>query len=221
MTSWCDAARVLARPAEPRSSGLRAEEEGRSAHLSRPQRQLHCQFEALFPGAPSGRHLVLAARLHLGLAGPCHLQPSTPVPHRPLQLRNQVPPSVLLPPLSSPPVPQLCCWKSKQRAGVEEAQPRVPSPTPNSVLSTKPGLLLSRAWPHSAPLPAPPSAKPRLSRRVWRPAPSLAPPRGVSSLPLPPCPSQFTTLLHTSAPRAPPLFAETRPSSPSPAPPRA
>lgn len=57
-------------------------EQGRSAHLSRPQRELHRHFKALLPGAPGGRRLVLATWLHRGLAGPRHLQSSTQFLHQ-------------------------------------------------------------------------------------------------------------------------------------------
>ena len=86
--SGCPTASAPPRRARPCPLGLcssgprRAGEEGRGAHLSRPQRQLHGRLEALLPGAPGGRLLVLAVRLHRGLAGPRHLQPSSPGPHR-------------------------------------------------------------------------------------------------------------------------------------------
>lgn len=189
-------------PRPTRFCSARSSESSRGAHLSRPQRQLHSRLEALLPGAGRRRRLVLAARLHRGLAGPLHLQP----PSAGLRLPPDpaVPPPGSRLPLPAPAAlrlvrrPSHTCagGKGSQRAAgaarpafrsPPSAPPRpvpsqaqLPAPLPAQLPAPAPGPAL-HCPPRPSQSPAPPLSSPPLGAPgpAPHPLPLLASPRAV------------------------------------------
>lgn len=202
------------------------------SHLSRPQRQLHRRLEALLPGARAGRRLVPvhvhAARLHRGLPGPRHLEPSAP--GRPGSAPPKAGSAISLLPAAAA-GPQLCPRKGvRSRPRAVEGKPHQESRAPPTAPPLRSGHAHGHAHSHGCHAHTPsrsayrrragaPSAlwsRPPASRRVVLSSSPLATPPSVG--PGPSFPPLRPSASHAPLPALLKSHLKPRPSTVSHAP---